>query len=107
MGQPPGRPRSMNGFEMVTKSKVKITNASNKVNSSQYLPLMYLGGNHLNHNGKHGLRRGKAAVATGPHTQVLPTHLSATDWLIYSVKCRAGMRWNIWRLPLILFNLSR
>ena len=50
MGQPPGRPRSMNGFEMVTKSKVKITNASNKVNSSQYRPLMYLGGNHLNHN---------------------------------------------------------
>ena len=50
MGQPPGRPRSMNGFEMVTKSKVKITNASNKVNSSQYRPLMYLGGNNHNHN---------------------------------------------------------
>ena len=51
MGQPPGRPRSMNGFEMVTESKVKITNASNKVNRSQYRPLMYLGANNHNHNG--------------------------------------------------------
>ena len=51
MGQPPGRPRSMNGFEMVTKSKVKITNASNKVNSSQDRPLVYLGGNYRNNNG--------------------------------------------------------
>ena len=52
MGQPPGSPTSHtshNGFEIVKKSVLKITNANNKVDSSQSHRLMYLGGNNHNH----------------------------------------------------------